>query len=279
MTSNGASNLKVALVTGASSGIGMETARSLKAAGFIVYGAARRIDRMRDLEKDGINVIALDVTNELSVRDCVKTIHEREGRIDVLVNNAGYGSYGAIEEVSVSEAKSQFDVNLFGLARLTQAVLPAMRANRFGRIINISSMGGKIYTPFGGWYHATKFAVEGFSDCLRLEVESFGIDVVVIEPGGIKTEWGAIAADHLRKASGNGAYASDATKAADSMVKNYQGNRLSPPSVIASAIVEAATAPKPRTRYAVGFGAKPILFMRRWLSDRMFDKLIKRAAA
>lgn len=274
-----ASKAKVALVTGTSSGIGKEAAHKLKAAGFVVYGAARRVDRMRDLEKDGINVIALDVTDEQSVQDCVKTIYEREGRIDILVNNAGYGSYGAIEEVPVSEAKSQFEVNLFGLARLTQAVLPAMRANRFGRVINISSMGGKIYTPFGGWYHATKFAVEGFSDCLRLEVERFGIDVVVIEPGGIKTEWGAIAADHLRKTSGSGVYASDANKAADSMAKNYQGNRLSPPSVIAKAIVEAATASRPRTRYAVGFGAKPILFMRHWLSDRMFDKLIKRVAA
>lgn len=273
------SKSKVALVTGASSGIGMAAARSLKVAGFTVYGVARRVERMRELAADDINIVALDVTDEASVSACVKAILEREGRIDVLVNNAGYGSYGAIEDVPVSEAQAQFEVNLFGLARLTQAVLPAMRANRYGRIINISSMGGKVYTPFGGWYHATKFAVEGFSDCLRLEVERFGIDVVVIEPGGIKTEWGAIAADHLRKTSGSGAYASDANKAADSMLKNYQGNRLSPPSVIANAIVRAATADKPRTRYAVGFGAKPLLFLRRWLSDRTFDALIKRAAA
>lgn len=273
------SNVKVALVTGASSGIGMEAARRLKQAGFIVYGAARRIDRMRELEKDGVHTVALDVIDEKSVLECVRTIMEREGRIDILVNNAGYGSYGAIEDVPVSEAQAQFEVNLFGLARVTQAVLPAMRANGFGRIINISSMGGKIHTPFGGWYHATKFAVEGFSDCLRLEVERFGIDVVVIEPGGIKTEWGVIAADHLRKTSGHGAYAIDANKTADSMLKTYQGNRLSPPSVIADAIVGAATASKPRTRYAIGFGAKPILFARRWLSDRMFDKLMRRALA
>lgn len=270
------SSLKVALVTGASSGIGMAAARSLKARGFTVYGGARRVDRMRDLEKDGVNIIPLDVTDETSVLDCVKTIVDKEGRIDVLVNNAGYGSYGAIEDVPVSEAKSQFEVNLFGLARLTQATLPVMRANSSGRIINISSIGGKIHSPFGGWYHATKFAVEGFSDCLRLEVKHFGIDVVVIEPGGIKTEWGAIAADHLRKTSGSGVYAVDANKAADGMLKTYSGNRLSPPSVIADAIVQAATAIKPRTRYAAGFGAKPVLFMRRWLSDRAFDKFITR---
>ena len=273
------SNSGIALVTGASSGIGMEAARRLKAAGFAVYGAARRVERMRELEADGIHVVSLDVTDEASVQDCVRSILAREGRIDVLVNNAGYGSYGAIEDVPVSEAKTQFEVNLFGVARLIQAVLPGMRDHKFGRIINISSMGGKIYTPFGGWYHATKFALEGFSDCLRLEVERFGIDVVVVEPGGIKTEWGAIAADHLRKTSGIGAYASDANKAADSMLKTYQGDRLSPPSVIAAAIVQAATATKPKTRYAVGYGAKPILFMRRWLSDRTFDKLIKRASA
>lgn len=273
------SNLKVALVTGASSGIGMEAARSLRNAGFIVYGAARRIDRMRELESDGIHIVPLDVTDEKSVLACTKSIIDREGRIDVLVNNAGYGSYGAIEDVPISEAKTQFEVNLFGLARLTQAVLPAMRANRSGRIINISSMGGKIYTPFGGWYHATKFALEGFSDCLRLEVEQFGIDVVVVEPGGIKTEWGTIAADHLRETSGGGAYAGEASKAADSMRKTYQGSRLSPPSVIAKTIVRAATTTRPRTRYAVGYGAKPILFLRRWLSDRMFDALIVRASA
>jgi NAD(P)-dependent dehydrogenase (short-subunit alcohol dehydrogenase family) len=160
---------------------------------------------------------------------------------------------------------------------LTQAVLPSMRAKRFGRIVNISSIAGKIYTPFGGWYHATKFALEGFSDCLRLEVEPFGINVVVVEPGGIKTEWGTIAAEHLRKTSGSGAYAEAANKAANSMRRRYQGDRLSPPSLIADVILEAVVARKPRTRYAVGFGAKPMLIMRRWLSDRMFDQLIKRA--
>jgi NAD(P)-dependent dehydrogenase (short-subunit alcohol dehydrogenase family) len=274
---HGDATAKVVLITGASSGIGKEAARTLKKAGSVVYGAARRSEMMKDLESDGIRVLQLDLTDEDSVEACVKSIIEREGRIDILVNNAGYGSYGAIEDIPISEARRQFEVNLFGLARLTQAVLPSMRAKRFGRIVNISSIAGKIYTPFGGWYHATKFALEGFSDCLRLEVEPFGINVVVVEPGGIKTEWGTIAAEHLRKTSGSGAYAEAANKAANSMRRRYQGDRLSPPSLIADVILEAVVARKPRTRYAVGFGAKPMLVMRRWLSDRMFDQLIKRA--
>jgi NAD(P)-dependent dehydrogenase (short-subunit alcohol dehydrogenase family) len=274
---HGDATAKVVLITGASSGIGKEAARTLKKAGSVVYGVARRSEMMKDLESDGIRVLQLDLTDEDSVEACVKSIIEREGRIDILVNNAGYGSYGAIEDIPISEARRQFEVNLFGLARLTQAVLPSMRAKRFGRIVNISSIAGKIYTPFGGWYHATKFALEGFSDCLRLEVEPFGINVVVVEPGGIKTEWGTIAAEHLRKTSGSGAYAEAANKAANSMRRRYQGDRLSPPSLIADVILEAVVARKPRTRYAVGFGAKPMLIMRRWLSDRMFDQLIKRA--
>ena len=268
---------QVILITGASSGIGKEAARTLKKAGSIVYGAARRSEMMKDLESDDIRVLQLDLTDEDSIEACVKSIIEREGRIDVLVNNAGYGSYGAIEDIPISEARRQFEVNLFGLARLTQAVLPSMRAQRFGRIVNISSIAGKIYTPFGGWYHATKFALEGFSDCLRLEVERFGINVVVVEPGGIKTEWGTIAAEQLRKTSGSGAYAEEANKAANRMLHAYRGDRLSPPSLIADAILRAVAARKPRTRYAVGFGAQPMLILRRWLSDRMFDRLIKRA--
>jgi NAD(P)-dependent dehydrogenase (short-subunit alcohol dehydrogenase family) len=268
---------KVVLITGASSGIGKEAARALKKAGSVVYGAARRSEMMNDLERDGIRVLQLDLTDEDSIEACVKSIIEREGRIDILVNNAGYGSYGAVEDVPISEARRQFEVNLFGLTRLTQAVLPSMRVKRFGRIVNVSSIAGKIYTPFGGWYHATKFALEGFSDCLRLEVEPFGINVVVVEPGGIKTEWGTIAAQQLRKTSGSGAYAEEANKAANRMLYTYQGDRLSPPSLIADVILKAVAARKPRTRYAVGFGAKPMLILRRWLSDRMFDRLIKRA--
>lgn len=272
-------NSKVVLITGASSGIGKEAARKLKQAGFVVYGAARHTELMKDIEREGIYIASLDLTDEQSVVACVKSIVDREGRIDILVNNAGYGSYGAIEDVPLAEARRQFEVNVFGLARMTQAVLPIMRANRVGRIVNISSIGGKIYTPFGGWYHATKFALEAVSDCLRLEVKPFGIDVVIIEPGGIKTEWGAIATDNLRKTSGAGPYAAEANKAADSLLRTYQSNRLSPPSVVATAILEAVTASRPRTRYIVGYAARPLLFLRGWLSDKMFDRVIKRAFA
>ncbi|VDN47117.1 Short-chain dehydrogenase/reductase [Petrocella atlantisensis] len=266
---------KVALVTGASSGIGFKTAVDLKNAGFIVYGAARRMDKLKNLEGKDIKIIQLDVTDEDSMAKCVETIIKDEGRLDVLVNNAGYGSFGAIEDVPIEEARRQIEVNVFGLARMCQLVLPHMRKNSFGRIINISSMGGKMYTSFGGWYHATKFAVEALSDCMRLETEQFGVDVVLVEPGGIKTDWGIIAAENLRKTSKGSAYGKSVKETAKKMRKNYNGNLLSDPKIISKVIVKAATAKKPKTRYLVGFGAKPAVFLRRILSDRMFDKLVK----
>lgn len=174
-------------------------AQRLKSAGFKVYAAARRVDRMADLEKDGITPVALDLTRDGSIAACVNTILSKEKSIDVLVNNAGYGSYGAIEDVPLEEGRRQFEVNLFGMARLIRLVTPAMREQHYEKIVNISSMGGKIWTKFGGWYHATKYAVEGLSDCLRMELQPFGIDVVVVEPGGIKTDWGLIAAENLKK--------------------------------------------------------------------------------
>ena len=267
---------KVALITGASSGIGFDTAIELKKKGFIVYGAARRLDRLAKLKESGIKIIALDVTNEESMVQCVNEILDKEGRIDILINNAGYGSFGAIEDVSMEEAKRQMEVNIFGLARMTQLVTPSMRKNKFGKIVNISSMAGKVHTPFGGWYHATKFALEGLSDCLRMELEPFGIDVIIVEPGGIKTDWGIIAADHLKNSSENGAYANATNKAAKSMKEMYSGSRLTESIVIAHTIVKSVTVKKPKTRYLVGYGAKPAVFIRRLISDRMFDKLIKR---
>jgi short-subunit dehydrogenase len=269
---------KVALVTGASSGIGETTARRLREAGFVVYAAARRVERMAGLAASGVHAIALDVTAEVSAKDAVAEILAREGRIDVLVNNAGYGSYGAFEEVSMSEAREQIEVNLFGLAHLTQLVLPAMRAQRSGTVINISSMGGRFAGPMGSWYHASKFAVEGLSDSLRLEVKRFGIDVVLIEPGEIRTEWPAIAAKKLRATSGQGPYAEQADAAAAHLEANAQpsARMTSPPSVIADAVTRAATTRRPRTRYRVGAGANPLVFLRRVLPDRAFDALIKR---
>lgn len=268
---------KVALVTGASSGIGEATALKLYALGYTVYAAARRVDRMRPLADVGIRVLQMDVTDDASMRRGVQEIVAQSGMIDVLVNNAGYGSYGAVEDVPIEEARAQFDVNVFGAVRLTQLVLPHMRRRRSGTIVNITSMGGKIYTPLGAWYHGTKFALEAISDCLRMEVQPFGIDVVVIEPGGIKTEWADIAADKLREVSGKGAYAGQAKAMALSMVGEASRKRQSPPQLIADTIAKAVTARQPRTRYAVGFGAKPMIFLRGLMSDRIFDGFMRMA--
>ncbi|MEA1673251.1 oxidoreductase [Nitrospirillum sp. BR 11163] len=265
---------KTALVTGASSGIGAATARLLKKEGFTVYAAARRVELMKPLEEEGIRVLPLDITDEASVHACVEAIQAREGRIDIVVNNAGYGSYGAVEEVPLEEARRQFEVNIFGLARLTQLVLPAMRENHFGKIVNVTSIGGKIYSPFGAWYHATKHALEGWSDALRIETAPFGIDVIIVEPGGIRTPWGGIAVDHLRRTSGSSAYAAAVRKVADGMAKLYAGNQLSDPSVVGQTIARAVTAARPRTRYAVGYMARTVLFMRWLLPDRLFDRMI-----
>ncbi len=270
-------NSKVALVTGASSGIGEATALKLKALGYTVYAAARRVDRMRLLANAGVHVLAMDVTDDTSMQAGIKEIIAQSGRIDVLVNNAGYGSYGAVEDVPLDEARAQFDVNVFGAVRLTQLALPHMRSQRAGTIVNITSMGGKIHTPLGAWYHGTKFALEAISDCLRMEVQPFGIDVVVIEPGGIKTEWAGIAADKLREVSGLGAYAGQAHAMAEAMVGEVSRKRQSPPELIADTIARAVSARRPKTRYAVGFGAKPMIFMRRLLSDRAFDGFMRMA--
>lgn len=266
---------KTALVTGASSGIGLSAAKELAKAGFTVYAAARRVDRMDDLKAEGVRPISLDLTKEESIVNCVDCILKETGCIDVLINNAGYGSYGAVEDVAIEEARRQFEVNLFGMARLIQLVTPGMRANKYGKIVNISSMGGKIWTKFGGWYHATKFAVEGLSDCLRMELAPFGIDVVVVEPGGIKTDWGIIAANNLKKTAKNGAYAKYTDKAADMMMKLYSGNMLTKPEKIAKTIKKAVTVRKPHTRYLIGAMAKPMVWTQKIFGDRVYDWIIR----
>lgn len=268
---------KVALVTGASSGIGEVTARHLHERGYTVYGAARRVDRMQELAAAGIHVVAADVTDDASMVALVDGIIAAEGRIDVLVNNAGYGSYGALEDVPIAEAKRQFEVNVFGLARLTQLVLPHMRAQNDGYVVNISSIGGKIWEPLGSWYHATKFAVEGLSDSLRAETSSFGVKVVIIEPGIIRSEWAGISAATLEAASKGSAYESLAGKLAANFRSINAGRLASDPVVIARTICTAVASRRPKTRYAVGGGAGLILFMKRILGDRAFDAFIARA--
>jgi len=263
---------KVVLITGASSGIGNETARLMIQKGFIVYGAARRIDRMQDLKTFGVRLLQMDVTDDDSMVKGIQKIINTESRIDVLVNNAGYGSFGALEDVPIAEARYQFEVNVFGLARLTQLVLPYLRNQHSGRIINISSIAGKIGEPHGSWYHATKFAVEGLSDSLRMELKQFGIKVVIIQPGAIITEWNTIARENLMKVSGNTVYKDLVSKHYKMLVRaDKMGSQ---PIVIARTIVKAATAKRPKTRYASGGGAKLIIFLRRILSDKLFDRLM-----
>ncbi|HLH12004.1 MAG TPA: oxidoreductase [Methylovirgula sp.] len=267
---------KVALVTGASSGIGAATVKRLRADGFEVYAGARRQERMAPLAEAGARLLSLDLTDEASIAAAMAEIEAKSGRLDVLVNNAGYGAYGALEDVPPAEARRQCEVNLFGLARLIQLALPMMRKQGSGRIINVTSIGGKIHEPFGSWYHATKFAVEGLSDCLRMEVAPFGIDVIVIEPGAIRTEWAGIAHESLLRTSGDTAYGPWARRHARMLSEATSSKFPSLPEVVANTIARAASATSPQTRYATGGGARTVLFLRRVLPDRMFDRLMWR---
>ncbi len=263
---------KVILITGASSGMGKVFARDLAKEGHIIYGAARRVELLSDLNQYGVKTLPLDVTDDESMQQCVAEIIRQEGRVDVLVNNAGYGSYGTIEDIPIEEAKRQLEVNVFGLARMTQLVLPHMRKQKSGKIINISSIGGKIATPFGAWYHASKFAVEGMSDSLRTEVKPFGIDVIVIEPGGVKSEWADIAYDNLLKTTANTAYSDMANKFKEAFGKTIAKN--AEPEVISRLVSKAIAASRPKTRYSGGYMAKPALFFRRWVGDRTMDRIL-----
>jgi len=266
--------MTTALVTGASSGIGHATAKKLIEAGYTVYVAARRVEKMRDLEEQGAVPLALDITRDEDIVRAVERIVAERGSVDILVNNAGFGMYGAMEDTTLEDARYQFEVNLFGLARLTQLVLPHMREKRAGKIVNISSMGGKIYTPLGSWYHATKHALEGWSDCLRLEVAPFDIDVIIIEPGIIRTEFSEVFMGPMLERSGKGAYADMARALAKWSRDSHESGGGSPPSVVAETIMKALRARKPRTRYAVGSLAKPMILLRKWLGDRVFDKAV-----
>ena len=263
------------MITGASSGIGYDAAVILAKQGHKVFGAARRVELMEPLRELGIVPLRLDITDDASIEACVKTIIETEGRIDVLVNNAGYGYLGAIENVPMTEARRQLEVNLFGLARLTQLVLPHMRAQHFGRIINTSSIAGKGVILFGGWYNVSKFSVEAFSDALRMETKPFGIDVCIIEPSAIKTAWGIIAADNLEKSSRGTAYEQTGLNMAGFLRRMYTGNLLSGPQVIAKAISRAVNARCPRARYRAGFGARAFLTLHALLPARCWDFFAK----
>lgn len=266
---------KVILITGASSGIGESAARLLLQEGHIVYAAARRLERMKGLEEAGARLLRMDVTDDASMREGVDLIMAEQGRIDVLVNNAGYGYYGALENVSIDEARKQFEVNVFGLARLTQLVLPSMRERHDGRIINVASMAGHFCEPHGNWYHATKYAVVALTECLRQEVRNFGVKVIKIEPGAITSEWPEIAMKNLLASSEGTAYMEGARKQSNLYSLCYKRFSTSPWKV-AKSIKSAATARRPRLTYRKGFGASFIPILKAILPDRWFDALLIR---
>ena len=266
---------KVILLTGASSGIGYDTAVALAQQGHKVYAAARRVERMEPLRQYGIVPLKMDVTDEASMKAGVRTLLDAEGRIDVLINNAGYGYFGAVENVPMDDARNQLEVNVFGLARLCQLVLPTMRAQHSGRIINTASVAGRSVFYYGGWYHVSKYAVESLSDAMRMELKPFGIDVVIIEPGAIKTNWGIIAADHLIESSKGTAYEQTGTMMANNLRNMYLSNTISDPAVVRKAIVRAVNARRPCTRYRIGRMANAIVFFHWLLPTRWWDAFLR----
>jgi short-subunit dehydrogenase len=274
------------LITGCSSGIGRAAAISLHAAGLSVYATARQVDALADLARQGIHTLALDVTDEASMTEAVAAIEEAAGPVGVLVNNAGYGLYGPVEQLPMNEIRRQFETNFFGLVRLTQLVLPGMRRRGRGRILNVSSMGGRITLPGGAFYHASKYAVEAFSDALRMEVAQFGIDVVLIEPGPVKTPWNDVAAASLSTASGPGGSAADGDPYATykaavgaSFGRSQAGlvGRFGSTSEdIAKVITQAVTARRPRARYLINPVAKSLVAMNQVLPARAYDSMLRR---
>lgn len=271
---------KSVLVTGCSSGIGKATAARLAQNGYRVWATARKRESLTELEALGCRTLSLDVNNENSMETAVKTIEREDGAVGVLINNAGYSQSGAIEAVPMDKVRAQFETNVFGMVKLTQLVLPAMRAQRYGRIVNISSMGGKLVFPGGGFYHATKYAVEAISDALRFEVRGFGIGVVVIEPGLIKSGFSEAALTQMDPAvAKNDPYAAFHEAVAKATKESYEKGPLARfagvPEDVAKVIEKAISAEKPKTRYTVSGSAKILLTQRKLLSDKTWDRFLR----
>jgi NAD(P)-dependent dehydrogenase (short-subunit alcohol dehydrogenase family) len=270
------------LITGCSSGIGRALARHLAQAGYTVYASARRAETLADLAALGCRTLALDVTSEASMVAAVQQIEAEHGAVGVLVNNAGYGEYGVMEEVSIVSLRRQFETNVFGAVRLCQLVLPAMRARRTGRILNIGSMGGQMTFPVGGAYHASKYAMEAISDAMRVEVAPFGIQVALVQPAYVTTEFvGTVQASEGVQAQGASAspYAGLIAAFDKALKRSYQG--AFGPTVsaddVAGVIVRAIASPTMRPRYQAGLMAVLNPLMRRWLTDRGWDWFMRRA--
>jgi short-subunit dehydrogenase len=269
------------LISGCSSGIGAATAAALVSAGFNVYATARQIETLTVLEALGCHPLALDVTSEDSMVAAVKTVEEDHGQIGTLINNAGFGEYGPIEESDLGLVRAMFETNVFGLARLTQLVLPAMRRARSGRIVNIGSMGGRITFPVGGFYHATKYAVEAISDALRVEVKPFGIDVILVEPGLIRSNFENRVTEGLEaKAARNDsvtAYADLLSANEKSKTGGYANDFMATgPETVAAVIVKALQSERPRSRYVVTPAAKVMINLRRFGGDRIWDRAMRK---
>src|SRR5215211_4441453 len=265
------------LITGCSTGIGRATAERLADDGWNVHATARRPESIEDLAKRGCKIHALDVTDERSMESAVEEV-VKDGAIGGLVNNAGYSQSGALETIPMDSVRRQFETNVFGLLRLCQLVLPSMRSDGSGRIVNLSSMGGKLTFPGGGVYHATKHAVEALSDALRFEVREFGVQVVIIEPGLITTEFGETAAGSLAEIEEHGPYSKFNADVARVTANAYSGPMArfgAGPEAVAEKIAKALTARRPSTRYTVSASAKAMLGVRRLSTDRMWDRFVR----
>ncbi len=269
---------KAVLITGCSTGIGRATAEHLASRGWNVYATARKPESIADLAKRGCKTLALDVCDEASMRAAVETVERAEGAVGVLINNAGYGLEGAFEEVPMADIRRQFETNVFGLIAMTKLVLPAMRRQRWGRVVNLSSMGGKLTFPGGAYYHATKHAVEALSDALRFEVKGFGIDVIVIQPGPIKTRFGDTAVGNVVTTK-ESPYAAFNVVLEKQIREAYEGGPMArfaaPPEAVAEVIEKAITATNPKTRYKVTLAARVLMGLRRVLPDRAFDAFLR----
>lgn len=266
---------KSVLITGCSTGIGRVTAERLLKGGWKVTATARRVETIKDLADAGARVLALDVTDESSMSTAVKTVEAADGAVGVLINNAGYGLQGPVEEVPVDEMRRQFDTNVFGLVRMCQLVLPGMRRQGWGRIVNLSSIGGKLVFPGGGLYHGTKHAIEAISDALRFEVRPFGVKVILVEPGTVLTPFGDTATSSI---STGGPYAAFKEGLADTVKGAYEGTMAKMaigPEKVAKVIEKAIASSRPRTRYAVGAPARMGIAMRRVTPDRVFDMVLR----
>jgi NADP-dependent 3-hydroxy acid dehydrogenase YdfG len=269
---------KAVLITGCSSGIGEATARRLVGGGWTVYATARRLEAIEHLQEAGCRTLALDVTDEASMRAAVDEVVRAEGAVGVLVNNAGYSQGGAIESVPLEAARSQFETNVFGLIRMTQLALPAMRAQHWGKVVNIGSMGGRLTFPGAGLYHATKYAVEAISDALRFEVRGFGVDVVLLEPGLIVTDFAATAVAKASEAMTDGPYAEFDAKVAALTTGAYEGPMRhlgGGPEVVAKAIEKAISRRRAPTRVPVTPSARLSILQRKLTPDRVWDAAMR----